>query len=1250
MLGVTSILSFLVLMTFSQSSLALWLRENGLYPMLAIIALSLSWASILGSAQGQSASRAHNQLHLIVVATSLFTLCFFPQEDEGAALLRQNVGMTALPQWGVLVVLILGASSLASWRLSPEDNWILESQERQISIVIPNAFLGTARFVLLMMGLGAVTISVIFAAGGLIRFLLLLVLCATGCGVYRCLPGREKWRAATFLIDGNQDQIGRINLFAGAAGALYGLLGYCQAATVLTYNNTGARIWWFAFAAGTLAILAYSFVGMCERQHVAVDPQSLTSVKVRLRQRLEPVSLVAALPRINSLWRRPIAIFRWLRRKIHSGTLQSSQQQRRAFQVFVFRDVAIPHSTVQPLDGSAAKESSRTSRTDKTAILGRIAFGGALVWLCLKDWLTSNVRDYPYSSSLGVSLAVLAAVVAVRTVRRPAAWRDLLLAVATCSLIGLHAQAGLPAVAVLSLALPSLFTESDRLTSGSVSRLSYLPYALAALAGGAAIILDPAVEISGGAGWTSIALVACCLGAMLWSGRAFGQRITPPYWGTIAVFVLCGALYVFRTYLAAEAWNTDQSVREMLAGTGLRTSGGSPGSISSFIAQEGWIFWGILGLLLVDALCRSWDALMKASCDARLTAGADTRRPDQRLRANHDAQALAASAVTTLVALLAFGRIANNTSGVWVLALCIASLAISGVTSRQSSARAFRVLFPIPFRKPHLAIGAICVLAPVVWFCALWGIAWSMTGSGSPIGVAAFVPWSSMPGTLQNALPSGMPAAVSRQDEHDIFRQAFGSRIQMSPRMAVTIARRVVGGDRRRNPFTIISSTVLASMISTLIPEARIKELYLNDRDYGAPTGGLEQASQYYFHKRPEALSTSDALFLLGRQPLDTDSSPRFQRRWEASAYTSAEATQYQCQVFNPIPDMQFMIHDGGINQQGLVASYVVTHSNTRPYLWRNGRFEMLETLTREGNGAAVKVNDAGQAVGWSNPENGADHAALWDRNGAVRDLGTLPGFTNSRAEAINDKGQVVGYAFNSTAEADSPIENSSRAVLWEDGHMKDLGVLPNCVSSRAYAINDAGQIAGWVLTVDGRTHAMVWEDGVMNDIGVFGDGHVSVANAMNNAGQVVGSADHADGSVTAFLWENGVLHDLGALPGDVYSRALGVNDAGQVIGESRPDNQIAYPGGRPFLWDSAHGMRDLIPLLVVDPARQKKMAHSCLALSINNSGEVLGLNRESERGQCQFVLSPITAPASRSLSHPANPLKITPKSHSQKK
>ncbi len=69
-----------------------------------------------------------------------------------------------------------------------------------------------------------------------------------------------------------------------------------------------------------------------------------------------------------------------------------------------------------------------------------------------------------------------------------------------------------------------------------------------------------------------------------------------------------------------------------------------------------------------------------------------------------------------------------------------------------------------------------------------------------------------------------------------------------------------------------------------------------------------------------------------------------------------------------------------------------------------------------------------------------------------------------------------------------------------------DLGTLGGDVSSRAFAINALGQVAGFSSSTSLGEHAFFWANGTMQALGTLG-GYYSAATAMNDLGQVVGSS-----------------------------------------------------------------------------------------------------------------------------------------------
>ena len=89
-------------------------------------------------------------------------------------------------------------------------------------------------------------------------------------------------------------------------------------------------------------------------------------------------------------------------------------------------------------------------------------------------------------------------------------------------------------------------------------------------------------------------------------------------------------------------------------------------------------------------------------------------------------------------------------------------------------------------------------------------------------------------------------------------------------------------------------------------------------------------------------------------------------------------------------------------------------------------------------------------------------HAFEW-LNGTTTDLGTLGGPDEcSEATSINAKGQIVGTSEMNEIDPVLGIKQI-RAVLWEDGEIKNLGTFGGNLSGAA-ANNNRGQAVGFAL------------------------------------------------------------------------------------------------------------------------------------------------------------------------------------------
>jgi len=198
-------------------------------------------------------------------------------------------------------------------------------------------------------------------------------------------------------------------------------------------------------------------------------------------------------------------------------------------------------------------------------------------------------------------------------------------------------------------------------------------------------------------------------------------------------------------------------------------------------------------------------------------------------------------------------------------------------------------------------------------------------------------------------------------------------------------------------------------------------------------------------------------------------------------------------------------------------------------------------------------------------------------------DLGDLGGHS-TLAFAINNAGQVAGSVETANGEF--------HAFVFKNGSLTDLGSLGGSPSF-GVAINDTGRVAGQSFLSNGQLHAAIFgSNGSDNrDLGTLG-GNASSATAINSSGQVTGTAGLATGFQHAFRFSGGTMFDLGTLGGS-SSDGKGINAAGQVVGSSR----LAQGGSHGFVANPGAAMIDIGTLGGTFSG----------AIAINTSGQVAG-------------------------------------------
>lgn len=266
------------------------------------------------------------------------------------------------------------------------------------------------------------------------------------------------------------------------------------------------------------------------------------------------------------------------------------------------------------------------------------------------------------------------------------------------------------------------------------------------------------------------------------------------------------------------------------------------------------------------------------------------------------------------------------------------------------------------------------------------------------------------------------------------------------------------------------------------------------------------------------------------------------------------------------------------INDSGLITgvSELVTierigrikriYFDSKASLWKDGLITELSALAHDGDDLQLERATAANARGVITGT--AKGPGENERRGFVFDDGVVTemrGFSERvRAVypyAINASGLVVGEF--------SP--GNTHAFLWDNGQATDLHAHPSLqgVTSRAFSINDAGQIVGEAQFLLSHPESPVlWQDGVpINLVGERFRRPQGIAMSINNAGQIIGfvkDLDDLSSPFEGFLIEKGQYRRLlDLIPPDQGWDALlvpwHINDAGWIVGGGMRNGQLGH-------------------------------------------------------------------------------------------
>lgn len=209
------------------------------------------------------------------------------------------------------------------------------------------------------------------------------------------------------------------------------------------------------------------------------------------------------------------------------------------------------------------------------------------------------------------------------------------------------------------------------------------------------------------------------------------------------------------------------------------------------------------------------------------------------------------------------------------------------------------------------------------------------------------------------------------------------------------------------------------------------------------------------------------------------------------------------------------------------------------PFLWTpDGALEPLGFM-----GVAEDVGPNGEVVGIAYTESfPLGEAFRRDPGSGAALLGTLPGESSSRATVINESVGVAGHS-------------GTRAVVWEGSSPTALPA-PDGIGSRAFAMNDAGEIVGVHFIQPGVSTGILWPGDDAQPLLLPCDPpgfQECRAIDINNEGVILGSYGN-DEAELPMIWAGGVPYDLSALiegEAPVFLFALDINERGQIGGYS---------------------------------------------------------------------------------------------------
>lgn len=284
-----------------------------------------------------------------------------------------------------------------------------------------------------------------------------------------------------------------------------------------------------------------------------------------------------------------------------------------------------------------------------------------------------------------------------------------------------------------------------------------------------------------------------------------------------------------------------------------------------------------------------------------------------------------------------------------------------------------------------------------------------------------------------------------------------------------------------------------------------------------------------------------------------------------------------------------------------------------------DGNFKQSWAVGVSGDGSVI--------VGYGDPDGAGkweNHRGFrWTQRSGMVPLGAPDKPTHEALAVSRDGSVIVG-------------DDGTRAFRWtQRGGIADLGVLPSRANSRAIAVSANGLVvtgSSYQLPSWDQEEAFLWtQAGGMQGLGIPTGRSGSFPNAISSDGSVVVGTVKGGG---VFRWSRGTgMTDLGRFPGAKVTHPSAVSaDGAIIVGTWFVDRRNP---GTAFIWDAAHGMRNLQSVLETEHGVDLTGWHLQNAASITPDGSVMVGWGTNASGQTEAFRVELKKPAEQNRPHP---------------